>query len=239
MPISDTEVALTALMASGQVVAAGSFYFAGEQWRRLASDALRLVEEYHGQYPLRIGMPREEWRSRLRLSSLEAMEVMEPLGRLADDGGLVEAHSGRGAFVCVPGHAPSLTSEQQQAVDMMLARFHQEPFAPPTRPEVEEALGSEVTAWLVEQGALVRLNDAVLLERDAYVESLQRVVAYLRSHETLTVADARDLLGTTRKYMLALFEHTDERRYTVRRGDDRTLGPHAADVDALARKSSG
>jgi selenocysteine-specific elongation factor len=239
MPISDTEVALTALMASGQVVAAGSFYFAGEQWRRLASDALRLVEEYHGQYPLRIGMPREEWRSRLRLSSREAMEVMEPLGRLADDGGLVEAHSGRGAFVCVPGHAPSLTSEQQQAVDMMLARFHQEPFAPPTRPEVEEALGSEVTAWLVEQGALVRLNDAVLLERDAYVESLQRVVAYLRSHETLTVADARDLLGTTRKYMLALFEHTDERRYTVRRGDDRTLGPHAADVDALARKSSG
>ena len=164
---------------------------------------------------------------------------MSSPGAPADGGGLVEAHSGRGAFVCVPGHIPSLTAEQQQAVHVMLARFHQEPFAPPTRPEVEEALGSEVAAWLIEQGALVRLNDVVLLERDAYVESLQRVVAYLRSHETLTVADARDLLGTTRKYMLALFEHTDERRYTVRRGDDRTLGPQAADVDALARKSSG
>ncbi len=221
MPIVDTEAALTALVASGQVVAAGSFYFAGEQWRRLASDALRLVEEFHRQYPLRIGMPREEWRSRLRLSSREVMEI---LTRLADSGDLVEAHSGRGAFVHVPGHAPSLTAEQQQAVDMMLTRFRKEPFAPPTRPEVEEALGSEVAAWLIEQGELVRLNDVVLLERDAYVESLQRVVAYLKSHETLTVADARDLLGTTRKYMLALFEHTDERRYTVRRGDDRTAG---------------
>jgi selenocysteine-specific elongation factor len=236
MPIVDTQAALMALVASGQVVAAGSFYFAGEQWRRLASDALRLVEEFHRQYPLRIGMPREEWRSRLRLNSREVMEI---LTRLTDSGDLVETHSGRGTFVHVPGHAPSLTAEQQQAVDMMLTRFRKEPFAPPTRPEVEETLGSEVAAWLIEQGELVRLNDVVLLERDAYVESLQRVVAYLKSHETLTVADARDLLGTTRKYMLALFEHTDERRYTVRRGDDRMLGPLAAEVDTLARKNSG
>jgi hypothetical protein len=36
--------------------------------------------------------------------------------------------------------------------------------------------------------------------------------------------------------MLALFEHTDERRYTVRRGDDRVLGPQVSEVDTLARK---
>jgi len=82
----------------------------------------------------------------------------------------------------------------------------------------------------------VRLNDAVLLERSAYVEALRRMVEHLRTHESLTVADARDLLGTTRKYMLALFEHTDERRYTVRRGDDRILGPQVSEVDTLARK---
>jgi selenocysteine-specific elongation factor len=136
----------------------------------------------------------------------------------------------------VPGHAPDLTAPQQQAVDAMLARFRQEPFAPPTRPEVEDALGAEVTALLVEQGVLVRLNDTVLLERSAYVEALRRMVERLRTHESLTVADARDLLGTTRKYMLALFEHTDERRYTVRRGDDRVLGPQVSEVDTLARK---
>lgn len=234
MPTSEVEDALATLAARDQVMTAGSFYFAGEQWRRLASDALRAVEEYHRQYPLRVGMPREEWRSRLRLIPREAAQV---LVRLADIGDLVELHSGRGAFVCVPGHVPSLTAEQQWAVQIMLARFRQEPFSPPTRPEVEEALGSELTALLIEQGTFVRLNDLVLLEPDAYAEALQRVVAHLRTHESLTVADARDLLGTTRKYMLALFEHTDERRYTLRRGDDRILGPQAAEVDALARKN--
>ena len=236
MPAADVQDALTALLASGQVTAAGTFYFATEQWLRLSDDARQIVQDYHRQYPLRAGMPREEWRSRLRLSPREASEA---LARLAESGVLAETHSGRGAFVATPGHAPRLTNEQQRGVNAMLARFRAEPFAPPTRPEVDEALGAEVTALLVEQGALVRLSDTIVLDREAYIEALRRVVAHLREHETLTVADARDLLGTTRKYMLALFEHTDEKRYTLRQGDDRILGPLAAEVDALAQKLNG
>ncbi|HKT38395.1 MAG TPA: SelB C-terminal domain-containing protein, partial [Ktedonobacterales bacterium] len=98
---------------------------------------------------------------------------------------------------------------------------------PPTRPEVEEALGAGVTALLIEQGQLVKVTDIILLDRDAYAEAIRRVVAHLRAHNTLTVAEARDLLGTTRKYMLAIFEHLDERRITRRNGDDRLLGPNA------------
>lgn len=235
MPSPDVEEALRALVAREQVVVAGPFYFAANQWRRLAGDALRLVEDYHQQYALRAGMPREEWRSRLQLTPREAAET---LTQLSAAGALDELHSGRGAFVRKPGYAPRLTPPQQQAVDVMLSRFYKEPFAPPTRPEVEDALGAEVTALLIEQGALVRLNDTVLLERAAYSDALRRVMAHLATHESLTVADARDLLATTRKYMLAFFEHTDERRYTVRRGDDRILGPQAAEADALTRNKS-
>lgn len=235
MPAHDVDGLLAALTARELVAMAGSFYYAIEQWRRLTDDALHLVEEFHQQYPLRAGMSREEWRSRLLLAPREAAEV---LAQLAGAGSLIETHSARGAFVALSRHTPSLTPAQQQAVNTMLARFHKEPFSPPTRSEVETALGSEVTALLIEQGTLVRLNDVVLLERNAYIEALQRVVTYLRTHESLTVADARDLLGTTRKYMLALFEHTDERRLTVRRGDDRILGPQAGDVGSFSRKMS-
>ena len=66
-----------------------------------------------------------------------------------------------------------------------------------------------------------------------YDEVLRRVVGHLRAHETLTVAEARDLLQTTRKYMLAIFEHLDERRITRRVGDDRVLGPNAPALAAV------
>jgi len=38
-----------------------------------------------------------------------------------------------------------------------------------------------------------------------------------------TVAEARDLLGTSRKYALALLEFLDQQGITVRRGDERVL----------------
>jgi selenocysteine-specific elongation factor len=129
--------------------------------------------------------------------------------------------------VRLPSFEPRFSPEQQRAVDEMLAVFARDPFSPPTRQEVESRLGEDVTAALIERGTLVKISDSILLERHAYETALQRVVVALRERTTLTVADARDLLGTSRKYMLAIFEHLDERRITRRQGDDRLLGPQA------------
>ena len=40
----------------------------------------------------------------------------------------------------------------------------------------------------------------------------------------MIVSEARDVLGTIRKYILPLLEHMDERRITRRVGDERVLG---------------
>jgi selenocysteine-specific elongation factor len=65
------------------------------------------------------------------------------------------------------------------------------------------------------------------LDRAAYSGAITQIVSYLQQHETITVAQARDLLGTSRKYMLAMLEHFDQRHITRRQGDDRMLGPRA------------
>jgi selenocysteine-specific elongation factor len=127
----------------------------------------------------------------------------------------------------LPAHEPRLTAEQERAVATVLERFRAEPFAPPDRAEVEQALGPDLTAALVERGTLVKLGETALFERAAYDEAVRRLVVALRTEGTLTVAAARDLLGTSRKYILPLLEYLDERRITLRRGDDRILGPNA------------
>ena len=177
-------------------------------------------------------MPREEWRARLGLGARELGAVV---AALIAEGALAEvASGGQGTFLKLPSFEPRLSPPQERAVAAMLERFHEEPFTPPTRPEVEEAVGPDVTLALIERGTLVKLGETILLERGAYREALRRLVGHLRAHQTLTVAEARDLLGTTRKYMLAILEHTDQQRITSRRGDDRVLGPRAPSDDALA-----
>ena len=53
-----------------------------------------------------------------------------------------------------------------------------------------------------------------------------------------TCAEARDLLGTSRKYMVAILEHFDERRMTRRLGDDRVLGPNAPAIEGTSENAA-
>lgn len=237
LPAEDIATALGALAAREMVTRVGPMVYATTEWQRLRDDSTRLLSHHHRQYSLRPGMPREEWRSRLGLPIREAGDVLAALAQRGDvaevaAAGVADAAAtGRGAFVRLPDFEPRLSPEQERTVAGLLERFRREPFGPPTRPEVEEIAGAEVAALLLERGTLVKVSDVILLDRPAYDAAIRRITAYLRAHETITVADARDLLGTTRKYMLAILEHLDERRITRRAGDDRVLGPNAPVAD--------
>jgi selenocysteine-specific elongation factor len=50
-----------------------------------------------------------------------------------------------------------------------------------------------------------------------------RVVARLHERGKVTVADVRDLFGSSRKFVLALLESMDREHITRRVGDDRVL----------------
>jgi selenocysteine-specific elongation factor len=56
---------------------------------------------------------------------------------------------------------------------------------------------------------------------------VQTIVEHLRRREAITVAEARDLFGTSRRYVLPVLEQLDRERVTRRRGDERILGPQA------------
>jgi len=229
----ELETALAALVERRQVTQIGAFYYATAQWERLCATSAALLGAYHQQYPLRRGMPREEWRARLGLGPREAQEVVSSLlalGELAEGAAPAGREQGRSGLLRLPDHAPRFTPKQEHAVASLLRAFHAQPFAPPTRAEAEQAIGdggAEAIAALVERGDLLRMNADILLERAAYQEAVRRIVAHLRRHGRVSVAEGRDLLETSRKYMLAIFERLDERGITMRDGDERILGPGA------------
>ena len=234
MGLSDdvTGEALRTLLARGALVAAGVWVFLSSQWERLREESARMLQQYHRQFPLRAGMPREEWRAGLGLSQRAAQDV---LSALIEQGEAQEAPAVRDAvgvaranLVRLPSHHPALTQPQETAVESLLVRMRAQPFTPPGRDEIEAEVGAEVVFALLERGTLVRVTDGILLESAAYREARHRVIEYLREHGRMTVAEGRDLLGATRKYMLAILEHLDERKVTRRVGDDRMLGPGAA-----------
>jgi selenocysteine-specific elongation factor len=218
---------LETLLSEGLVRRVGILWFAQTVWEALKEESVRLVNEQHRQHPLRSGLSKEEWRARLNLPPKMASEIFLAL---QDEGQLAEAISSTGTsggYIRLPGFVPAYNAIQQQQVERLLRMFRESPFTPPGRSESEAIVGSEVLASLIEQGVLVKLgssSDSVLFLRASYEEAVAKLVAYLQAHQKMTAAEARDVLGTTRKYILPLLEHMDERRITRRIGDERRLG---------------
>lgn len=190
-------------------------------WQSLQERIQEALAAYHRQYPLRAGMPREELKSRLQgrrgpwplslFNDVLAAAVRE--GVAAEEGNLVR----------LPEHAAQLSEAQQAAVDRLLAAFAANPTAPPSVAESAAAVGADVLAWLVESGRLVQVSPEVVFEAGAYRRMVQAVVERLQAQGRITVAEARDMFGTSRKYVLALLEHLDAQHITRRVGDERVL----------------
>ena len=123
------------------------------------------------------------------------------------------------AAVALPDHEPRPAPEQEARAQAFLASLRAQPFAPPTESPPEEYL----LAYLEERGEIVRVADGVAFAVEAYREMVERIVSHLRERGTITLAQVRDLFGTSRKYAQALLEHLDEKRVTRRVGDERVL----------------
>ena len=187
-------------------------FIATDGWEHLGKQATQAVGAFHTQFPLRRGLPKEDLRSRLGLA---APLFPAALARLVADATLVED----GPTVRLLAHQPHLNAEEQRLADAYVQALEAQPFSPPTdrHPEVE------VLAFLAEQGRVVRLSQEVVFGAAAYQQATERVLARLREKGSITVAEVRDLLSTSRKYALAIMEHLDQQHVTRRHGDERVL----------------
>jgi selenocysteine-specific elongation factor len=75
----------------------------------------------------------------------------------------------------------------------------------------------------------VRLPGGVVLERPEFARARDVVVAECEREGTITLARARDLLGTSRKTAQAILERLDNDHVTLRVGDERRLRRRRAD----------
>jgi selenocysteine-specific elongation factor len=195
-----------------------STWLTEEQWHTLASRITGALEAFHRAQPLRRGISREELRSK---TAIPAAVFGAAIQVLHGQGAIAELRS----EVAMTSHRQGLSPDQAAAVDAFVADLELHPFSPPPLPELlqRHRLTPALLQFLVSEGRVVRLDNETALARSAYDEAVHRIRDYLSEHRTLTVAAARDLLGSSRRYVLPLLEWLDGQKITRRVGDDRIL----------------
>ncbi|MBX3055503.1 MAG: selenocysteine-specific translation elongation factor [Anaerolineae bacterium] len=213
----DTAVhTLHTLLENGQIIRLDAQLISHAAYQRWADHLAGLLAEYHRQYPLRLGLPREEARSRLKLKTA----VFNPfLAHATSDGLVAEA----GALLRRPDHAIRFSPAQQQAIDRLLAQMAQAGINTPSVKECQTAVGEDVYFALVELGQLRPISHDVVYTAGQYESIIEQLQAFLAAHGRINAAQVRDEFQTSRKYAIALLEHLDERKMTRRVGDERVL----------------
>jgi selenocysteine-specific elongation factor len=107
----------------------------------------------------------------------------------------------------------------------LLAALDKDPFSPPAPSEI--GASPALVRALVRAGRLVDV-DGVIFTADAVAAARQLIAQTVVARGAITVADARDVLHSTRKYVLPLLNRMDADGVTRRQGDQRIPGPRAS-----------
>ncbi len=225
LPADDVRRLTEGLIATGELVQTDNGGLLHIHRLDAAEHKIRsALAAHHAAHPMRIGMSREELRSRLA-RQMDSKGFNLVWNRL-ESAGTVSARGGR---VSLSTHEPHFTGDRQTLREALERELLREPYNSPHWDELRARCGApgriadEVWDALLDNGAVIRLAADVFIHQQAGESAVQKVREYLTEHGTMTPAQFRDLLGTSRKFAMPLLEYLDARRVTRRVGDVREL----------------
>jgi selenocysteine-specific elongation factor len=225
MPLEEARALIEELKSQGRLIGTeGEGVVHTHRIEAAEGQLLASLREFHAAQPLRVGMSREELRSR-HSRAMDAKGFGLVLGRLERAGRIVLLE-GRARLA---GHQPQYTPEQARVAEAFESALQETPAAPPGYEEIVQsqrlpaASAREVWEALIDAGTVVRVAEGVFFHRRALDRVTEQVRAHLTEREKMTASEFRDLIGSSRKYAVPLLEWLDQVRVTRRVGDERIL----------------
>jgi selenocysteine-specific elongation factor len=77
--------------------------------------------------------------------------------------------------------------------------------------------------FLIATAQVIEISPEIVMAAGAYADAAARVRDYLRQHGSATVAQLKEMLGSSRRVMVPLVEKLDRDGITRRHGDLRLL----------------
>jgi len=208
--------------ARGQVEQIGSSYMPAATLQDFENKLLNELENYHRQYPLSPGISRARLRGYLP-RAFGQREYDALLDRLQEK----KKVTVKSDLVARYGFKAEPKGAEKKVLDALNEQYRSGMLQPPAAKAALEKAGAdpgrrdEFFNYLQGSGSLVKVSEDLYFHRDAYRKAIELLRNHFAEHKTLTLAQFRDLAGTSRKYAQVLLEHFDQQKLTKRVEDHR------------------
>ena len=196
-------------------------YAAASAIDQVWKDCEEILLLYHKQNPLHAGIKAAELRQKL-FKGMDQSGADALLGVLRQEGKIRKITD----RYALSDFTVTMTKRQRNIREKLLKVYTSagietpitehimEEFTPNERVDARQVLES-----LVSSGELVMLIPQICLHKDTYAAIVEAAKTHFATHDSLTLAELRDLLQTSRKYSQAIIEYFDKLHITKKDGD--------------------
>ncbi len=201
-------------------------FFHKDFWEKVTVKTKDILAAFHKENPIASGMEKEEFKSRMvsafYLQDAKKGDVI--LNELIKRGIMTSSAS----TVAMEGFSAQYSDAHSDMREIMLNTYKVSGIEAPSTDDViakfkDKKQAKQVLNDLFKEGLIVKLNPGAYLYKDSYEKAIGLMREYFASHDTMSLAEYRDILGTSRKYVLLILDHLDQQKITKLQGDVRVL----------------
>ena len=220
---SQVDQSLSILRLEQKIVMLENYYIAKGALQSITHNCIELLGAFHAAQPERAGLSREVIRQKLGLTD----KIFDKIATFWKKESNVVSNGG---YFALQEHGEKYNSWLH---DLIITS--EQVLADSGLTNIDVCMLGEKLNFLPEKAKAafdILISKGILIQVDnicIYEKTMQYIVNILCQHfkknETITLAQLRDMLETSRKVALPLLDYLDMNKYTVRIGDVRQAGP--------------
>ncbi len=225
--VSETTSLLKKLKGTGRVLEIGKNIFIHKTFfDGIVPFITDTLKAFHKSNALTEGLSKEELKSRLtqKLYGAEAKSIDVFYDYLIEKKVIKEKEG----LTSLYSFTPKQNSDNKQEVQNILSLYKEAGFAmPKTDDTINKSKNAKTTRQLLEKlvkdGELIKITPAYYMHRECYENALELLKDFIQKNGSITLADFRTLMNSSRKYTQMILEYFDSRHITKLADDRRTL----------------
>jgi selenocysteine-specific elongation factor len=190
------------------------------QYQRLKEMTLIQLREFHQRFPMRIGLAKEEVRTKLPVElDMKLFQILIN-GLIQSKEVVLERDK-----LKLHGHQIS-SADEKGLVKRVEEAILRGKLQPPSPKELSEEWSEEeervlaVFEYLAHEGMLVKIKSGMYFHRIHFENLKGELINFLKSHKEITTSQFKELTGASRKYVIPLIEYFDQIDASIRREED-------------------
>ena len=222
LPRDEVEEILALLITGGDLERLGSSYLLRTSLQQSINQIIGALTAHQQKMPLAKGLSKA--RLKADLSGSFGQREYDSLLKLLQEQQKIAVNN---EIISCFGYQPEPSAQDRILLDLVTEIYQQDGLQPASvrsvmeKAKINPARQDELFSYLTDNGILVKVNEELYFHRDAYQQSLDLLSRHFKANNTLTLAQFRDLTGSSRKFVQALLEHFDQLKLTRRVEDHR------------------